>query len=236
MIRNIIFDLDNTLIKSNEEDAIIYKEALKKCGFQEEDYMHIYEVYEAYEKARNEKNMFYNRKELLDFLNKNLKRNYTMQFIRETENQIATNWTKVIFITEDILKSLASQYDLYVFTNFFQETQAKRLETAGLLKYFKKVFGADQCGCKPFQKAFENVLKEIGSHPKECVMVGDSKEKDVVGANRSGIKAILFDFDGKRDKKEIKADDYFVIHDFNELEKTLEEINKSGREKWITKI
>ncbi len=41
------------------------------------------------------------------------------------------------------------------------------------------------------------------------------------GPNNAGIRAILFDFDGKRDKKDIFASNYLVITDLKELEKIL---------------
>jgi putative hydrolase of the HAD superfamily len=39
---------------------------------------------------------------------------------------------------------------------------------------------------------FENVLADLGIEPTQAVMVGDDFEADVVGANRSGIRAVWF--------------------------------------------
>ena len=44
MIKNVIFDLDNTIIKDSESDALYYKEALRKYGDNEDDYMKLYNV------------------------------------------------------------------------------------------------------------------------------------------------------------------------------------------------
>ena len=37
MIKNLFFDLDDTIIKDDKSDAEEYKEALKKYGYNEED-------------------------------------------------------------------------------------------------------------------------------------------------------------------------------------------------------
>ena len=37
-IKNILFDLDNTLIKNLDDDALYYKDALSHLGYDEKDY------------------------------------------------------------------------------------------------------------------------------------------------------------------------------------------------------
>ena len=41
---------------------------------------------------------------------------------------------------KNTLKYLSNKYELVVLTNWFTDCQQKRLEKAGILKYFKKVF------------------------------------------------------------------------------------------------
>ena len=130
-------------------------------------------------------------------------------------------WNKKVFIEEDIINKLSSKYNLYVYTNYFKSAQEKRLEKIGYLKYFKKVFAADYYGSKPFKSSFEKVLKEINAISEECIMIGDDKANDILAANNMGMKSILFDYNGRRDKKEIEAKDYIVIKDMKELEKIL---------------
>ena len=52
-------------------------------------------------------------------------------------------------------------------------------------------------------------------------MIGDNKKSDILGANNVGIPAILFDYNGKKDKKDIFAPNYEIITDLKELEKIL---------------
>lgn len=221
MIKHIIFDLDNTIIKYTNDYALYYKKALKNCGYNENDYLKIYNAIDDYNLLLSENDRFYSRETLLLFLNKKLNTNYNMQLIDELINVVGNYWINSLFLSEDTLKYLHSKYKLYVFTNFFENCQAQRLERIGYSKYFSKVFGSDTVGAKPFKSSYHTVLNSIGCKPDECIMVGDNKRDDVFGANNAGISAILFDFDGKRDKKDIFAPNYTIITDLKELEKIL---------------
>lgn len=221
MIKNIIFDLDDTIIQDKDDYILYYKEALKNCGYNEEDYLNVYNALDDYEQTLSETNRFYSKENMIEFLNKKLNANYNIKLIDEINLIIAKNWTKYILLSEDTLKYLASKYNLYVFTNWFESAQSGRLETINYLKYFSKVFGSDSFGAKPFKSSFEAILNFIGSTPDECIMIGDSIENDVLGANNAGISAILFDFDGRRNKKGIFAPNYKVITNLKELEKIL---------------
>lgn len=217
MVKNLIFDLDNTIIKDQESDAIYYKEALRKCGYDENDYLKIYDIIDTYDNSFTELNNYYNKNDMINFINKTLSKNYSTQLIEELLIVIGKYWTKNLYLEEETVKKLSEKYNLYVYTNYFEEAQRKRIETIGYLKYFKKVFGADNYGSKPFKKSFEKVLKELNSKPEECIMIGDSKDKDILAANNIGMKSILFDYNGKRDKKELKLENYVVVKNLNEL-------------------
>ena len=217
MIKNVIFDLDNTIIKDSESDALYYKEALRKYGDNEDDYMKLYNVIDEYDKTFSEDNYFYNANDLLDFMNNYLGKNYPIELINEVSKIIGEHWIKPVNLDEDTVKYLSNKYNLYVYTNYFESAQVKRIENIGYLKYFKKVFAADKFGCKPFKKSFSMVLDYIKSTPEECIMIGDSKKTDILAANNIGMKSILYDYDGKRDNDGISLKDYIVIHDLKEL-------------------
>lgn len=55
MIKNLIFDLDNTIIKDEEEDSIYYKEALKKCGYDETNYYKIFCSIDEYDAIKTKR-------------------------------------------------------------------------------------------------------------------------------------------------------------------------------------
>lgn len=221
MIKNIIFDLDNTIIEDKEDYILYYKEALRNCGYDENNYSNIYNALDDYEYYFDENNRFYLKETAIEFINKKLKTKYDIKLIDELNKVIGKYWTKYILLQEETVKYLSSKYKLYVFTNWFESAQEERIKNIGYLKYFTKIFGADKVGAKPFKTSFDTVLKLISASPEECIMVGDSKRSDILGANNAGISAILYDYDGNRDKKETCATDYTVIKDLKELEKIL---------------
>lgn len=221
MIKNIIFDLDNTIILDTEADAESYKMVLKNNGYNEDEYLAVYDSVDKYDKILDEKNCYYDRKEMLKFINKDLNKNYSEKFMDEIIAVVGTDWVNTVLLHKTTVEYLFSKYNLYVFTNYYQEAQEERIKRIGYSEYFKKVFGADKYGCKQYKQSFERVLNEIGAKPEECIMIGDDKSRDIVAANNVNMKSILYDYNGKRDKKEINVKDYIVIKDMKELEKLL---------------
>lgn len=217
MIKNVIFDLDDTIIKDEKSDSLYYKEALRICGYDEEKYLDVYMAIDEYDKMITEDNMYYNKNEMLDTINKILNTNYSIKLVDELINAVGKYWIERVIIKEEVIKNLSERYNLYVYTNYYTEAQSRRLENIGYLKYFKKVFGADKYGSKPFKKSLEKILKELNTIPEECIMIGDDKSRDILAANRVGMKSILYDYNGKRDKKEYELQDYIVVNDLNKL-------------------
>jgi len=220
-MKNLIFDLDNTIILDKEEDIEDYKDALEKLGYNPDDYYEIYCAIDETEELLTESDIYFTKQRVLDHINKRLNKKYTMELIEALSDVVGERWTKTVLLEEEVVKYLSRKYDLYIYTNFFQDEQAKRIKNIGYDKYFKNIFGADEVGAKPFKKGIENVLEMIGAKAEDCIMIGDSKNKEILSASKVGMRAILYDFDGNRDKKDIKLNNYIVIKDFKELMKIL---------------
>lgn len=217
-VKNILFDLDNTLIENQEDNILWYKKALSNLGYDENDYMDIYNAIDEYTFTLSEENNFYSKQSMLNFINTSLGKNYSIELIDELNKYIAKYWTNHPFISEKTLQYLSSKYNLYIFTNWFKDAQAGRLENIGVLKYFKKVFSPEYYGAKPFKSTFGNVLSTLNCKADECVMIGDSKYDDIFGARNVGMNAILFNYNGCRDNPDIMVDNYIVINDLKQLE------------------
>lgn len=220
-IKYLIFDLDNTIILDEEEDINTYKEALESLKYNPKDYYKIYDAIDEYEVSVTEEELFFTKNGLLEFLNKNLNRNYSLELINKLCDIIGKYWIRKILLDEETVQYLSSKYKLYIYTNFFGDVQYERIKNIGYDKYFEKVFGPDKYGLKPYKKSINMVLNEIGCTADECIMIGDSKDKEILSASNVGMKAILFDYNGKRDKKDIKIDNYIVIKELQELQDIL---------------
>ena len=64
------------------------------------------------------------------------------------------------------------------------------MKKTNILKYFQDVYVAENTKRKPFKEAF---MQAIGKNkPEECIMIGDSFERDIEGALKAGLQAIYY--------------------------------------------
>jgi putative hydrolase of the HAD superfamily len=69
----------------------------------------------------------------------------------------------------------------------------KALARVDLNKYIDDVFCHKNTGLhKPEEAFYRFILERLGLNPDDALMVGDSIEKDVVAANRVGMRAVWF--------------------------------------------
>ena len=190
-MKKIIFDLDNTLMMFDKKYINSYCKVLKNNNFDSsyDQALSLFESVDRYEKQGKK----YNKQDLLDFVNKDLNKNYKMKLVDEILDIIGTCWINPVSLElVDTLKYLSTKYELYVLTNWFTASQARRLENVGILKYFKKVVGADMVSPKPALEAFSYIIKD--TNLKDCMMIGDNIDIDIKGALNAGIKTILYDY------------------------------------------
>lgn len=96
------------------------------------------------------------------------------------------------------LDVLSQKYPLYIASNGPTWQQSHRLEKAGMLKYFKRLFTSEEFGVqKPdpyfYESAYEQMKKDIPDLKKdEILMIGDSLNADVNGSLKAGWKTIWF--------------------------------------------
>ena len=220
MLKYLIFDVDNTIIRYNEDFyPQSYKFAFQKLGLDESNAEKVFFLINEYESLLSEENPCYNREEMLDYINNSLHTNYDMSLIDELLYVFSHHWTRKedIMIKKETLDYLYKKYDLYIYSNYFADAIAERIKSLGLLEYFKGVFGADIYGTKEYESSYKRILDERGWKAEECVMIGDSKKRDILPPVNLGMKAILVDDDGLRDNPAIYVKDYIKINDVNDL-------------------
>ena len=208
MIKTIIFDLDFTLMDWEDEYIFAITNVINKLnlGYSKDKIKEIDDVLATYEK---EYTMYENDK-FCEFLNRKCNVNLPLEFVDmliEEQTKCYREFTKSEIET---LEYLSSKYELVVLSNWFTYTQKKRLENAGILKYFSKVSGGDERELKPSLKAFD-----IVDNKKECVMIGDSINNDILPALKLGMQAILIT--KKNVKKDIRYRQIRKIEDLKEM-------------------
>ena len=92
---------------------------------------------------------------------------------------------------EPCLMELKQHYRLALLSNGAPDLQREKLEASGLGGYFETVVISGEVGIgKPEPGIFLLVLERLGVSPQAAVMGGDSRARDIQGAQRAGIRAI----------------------------------------------
>ena len=188
MIKRILFDVDNTLIKWENDYKYL---SMMEAGI--DDPVLAKQIDIATSKYE----------ENLDHLTRKSFSNYILSLgINITEEQLnnlidndKNRYKKASKELIDLLEYLSSKYELVIITNWFSDVQSKRLENAGILKYFKEVYSSDLYTKKPNKEIF--IAAQGNYKANECLMVGDSIDKDILPAYNLGMDVILI---GKSDK------------------------------------
>jgi len=95
--------------------------------------------------------------------------------------------------SEKVLAYLQKKYTLHIISNGFKETTLIKMDLCKLNPYFSNVIISEDVGVnKPNPAIFEYALQKAGAEKHESVMIGDSIEADIRGAQDFGIKAIFF--------------------------------------------
>lgn len=185
MIKTIIFDLDNTLMDWKSEYISALNNTLNRLNlsFDKNKILQIDELITDYENHHS----IVDKKLLIDYINKRCNVKLPIEFsdiLFEEQGNLYETFDKEKI---DTLEYLSNKYNLIVLTNWVTSVQEKRLENAGILKYFSKVYGGDVQELKPSLKAFDVVDKK-----DECIMIGDSIKNDIEPALEVGMQAIVY--------------------------------------------
>ena len=93
----------------------------------------------------------------------------------------------------DTLSYLQTKYNLHIISNGFKESTELKIGNTDLAKYFSTIFISEIIGFnKPDKAIFEHALNITGATVPESLMIGDSIEADIRGAQDFGMKAIYF--------------------------------------------
>ena len=200
-IKNLIFDLDNTLYDFStiwkESNKLVYK-------YLKYDKIASYEEFFKHYKAIN--NM------LVDEV---LKGNMKLREIRNTRLKLTLEKFGIILTEEDckfyyekqfkfILESikpnkevnqwirrLNKKYKMIILTNGKSCEQRRKIEELGLENMFKLYISGETHISKPKEEAFINVLEKENIVASETMMIGDSLHYDINPANKLGMKTCL---------------------------------------------
>jgi putative hydrolase of the HAD superfamily len=97
-----------------------------------------------------------------------------------------------------LLAALRGRRSLALITNGLADLQREKLRACGLEEVFDVVVvSADVGAGKPDGAVFRRALELLRVSPANAVMIGDSWERDVLGARAAGMTGILLDRSGE---------------------------------------
>ena len=96
------------------------------------------------------------------------------------------------------LDGLRGAYALALITNGAPDIQRDKLARSGVEPYFPVVAVSCEAGvAKPDPAIFAQTLTALEVGPEDAVMVGDNPARDILGANRAGIRAVWIRREGQ---------------------------------------
>ena len=216
IVKDIFFDLDHTLWDFDKNSMLAFKRVFKKfkITIEFDAFLKIYEPInvEYWKKYREDKVSKENlrRGRLIDSFNF-----FDLIYTTEKIDEIADAYIQELPFDNhlfegavEILDYLILKYKLHIITNGFEEVQHKKLKNSGIDHYFSTVTTSEEVGLKkPNPKVFLTALNKANSFPTQSVMIGDSLEADILGANNIGMQTIFYNYRNESISKKIKSID-----------------------------
>ncbi len=224
-IKDIFFDLDHTLWDFDRNSALAFERVFVKNKI-EVDFTEFIKHYEpinlAYWKLyRDEKvtQTQLRRGRLTDTF-----KNLNIMFDVEQLDKMALSYIDELPIdnhlfegTIETLQYLTEKYNLHIITNGFHNVQHLKLKNSGLFSFFNTVTTSEDVSVKkPNSLIFNHALQKANALAESSLMVGDSFEADILGAENVGMHTIFFNI-----KNHSVASSYLQINNLSKLKSIL---------------
>lgn len=81
-----------------------------------------------------------------------------------------------------------------ILTDLTAHIQYRKISKLGIADQIGYLVTSEETGTdKPSEKMFMLMIEKMGSRPEETLMIGDSIERDIIGAKRVGMKTLQFE-------------------------------------------
>jgi FMN phosphatase YigB (HAD superfamily) len=117
---------------------------------------------------------------------------------------------------DQVLTSIYKKFRLGIISNGYEDVQYSKLKSLGIIHIFDciLIIGEGE-NSKPNKDVFIRACNSLNTPPHNCLYIGDSYEKDVVGSKNAGMISCWYNPDQKKYDHEIKPD--YTIKQFAEL-------------------
>ena len=193
MIKAVIFDLDNTLLDFMKMKEYAVKAAIAgmiEAGLDIDPDKSYETIIGIYEEEGWENQQVFN-----DFLNKTIgevNNKYLAAGIVAYRRAREANLLLYPNVNHTLVELIKRGMKLAVVSDAPSREAWMRINYLNLHHHFDVVLTFDDTNArKPSPKPFEMALSQLNIDPEEALMVGDWPERDVVGANKLGIRTIF---------------------------------------------
>lgn len=227
MIKHIFFDLDHTIwdFDRNAEETLmeLYTQyQLEKLGLHSApEFIATYTannhlLWAEYHLGKITKETLRTERFSKTFIQLGIHPSHIPSQFEDDYVRLTPNKTNLFAGSEKVLAYLQKKYTLHIISNGFKESTLTKMDKSGLNPYFSNVIISEDVGVnKPDKAIFDYALRKASAKIEESIMIGDSVEADIRGAQGYGMKAIFFNPLHKE-----KPED--VIWQINHLEELLD--------------
>ena len=229
MIRNVLFDLDDTLFDFHKAEKIALTKTLVHFGIDPtEETLALYSTINA---------AHWKRLELGEISREEVKVGRYRELFKtigvECDPVKATAYYESMLAighyfmpgAPELLGELYGKYRLYIVSNGTAKVQEGRIGSSGIAKYMEGIFISQLLGAnKPDKQFFDICFAEIPDFSlSETVIIGDSLSSDIKGGINAGITTVWFNPKGIENDSDIKPD--YTIKELSEVPGLLSQIS-----------
>ena len=229
MIRNVLFDLDDTLFDFHKAEKIALTKTLVHFGIDPtEETLALYSTINA---------AHWKRLELGEISREEVKVGRYRELFKtigvECDPVKATAYYESMLAighyfmpdAPELLEELYRKYRLYIVSNGTAKVQEGRIGSSGIAKYMDGIFVSQILGAnKPDKQFFDICFAEIPDFSlSETVIIGDSLSSDIKGGINAGITTVWFNPKGIENDSDIKPD--YTIKELSEVPGFLSQIS-----------
>lgn len=229
MIRNVLFDLDDTLFDFHKAEKIALTKTLVHFGIDPtEETLALYSTINA---------AHWKRLELGEISREEVKVGRYRELFEtigvECDPVKATAYYESMLAighyfmpgAPELLGELYRKYRLYIVSNGTAKVQEGRIGSSGITKYMDGIFISQILGAnKPDKQFFDICFAEIPDFSlSETVIIGDSLSSDIKGGINAGITTVWFNPKGIENDSDIKPD--YTINELSKVPGLLSQIS-----------
>ncbi|WP_299676840.1 YjjG family noncanonical pyrimidine nucleotidase [uncultured Dokdonia sp.] len=223
-IKDVFFDLDHTLWDFDRNSGLAFAKIFDKneIDVNLDEFLKVYspinfQYWKWYREERVTKSQLrYGRfKKTFDALNINVADD-TIDRLSEDYITHLPDHNYLFDGAIELLEYLKPKYKLHIITNGFEEVQHKKLKNSKIDSYFDTVTTSEAVGVKkPNPRIFKVALQEANATAVHSMMIGDTYEADILGAEGVNMKTICYNYHNlKMPNKQVVVDDLLDVRNY----------------------